>query len=550
MDNHIEDIENLYLELSIGMSITDSKGTIIKVSSSLLNQLGFNKNELVGKKVRKLIPKALYATNKLDLPIHSNNPYGKKIVDKENIISIKKIGTKFFIEMALDCIISPQVNYLATLVNDASQLKDRPEELLLNDELKTDVQERTDAVKQTVAFLSETVNETKIKDLRIKETNDFLSKIWNNVEAIIFVTNKEGIIKTFNKQAVKHLGYYQDEVIDMMSPKNFIDNKKVFKSTSKRFPKSNSVNLFELIHKKASKHAVSNIEINLIRKDGTDLPVLLSYSKICIESEFEGFVCIAQNISSLNIPENESKINLEKQKELSELRFKLLALVNHEFRTPLSVILNSSHIIDQQVKDGLKDLESIAKPMDHIKKSVGSLNTLLNDLLFIGQLEDDKIPVKKSSFNVAKLIQQTIDELSGLLKDGQKISYRSTGNHFIFFDSGMLKYIIINLISNAIKYSADGSEIDIKSEITKYKFNVTIEDHGIGISKASQKNLFKMFFRGSNVKNIAGHGIGLYIVKTYVEKMGGTIHCDSKLNVGSSMSISFPNLESEYFSGK
>ena len=138
-----------------------------------------------------------------------------------------------------------------------------------------------------------------------------------------------------------------------------------------------------------------------------------------------------------------------------------------------------------------------------------------------------------------------MDEIKSLLKSGQQIIFNQDElvNHFFQTDKGILKNILFNLVSNAIKYSPVDSEIQIQVTSNKNKLNVSIKDNGIGIPFEEQVYLFTRFFRAHNAENIQGTGLGLNIVKRYIEILKGTIHFESQENKGSTFFFSIPSLE-------
>jgi signal transduction histidine kinase len=128
-----------------------------------------------------------------------------------------------------------------------------------------------------------------------------------------------------------------------------------------------------------------------------------------------------------------------------------------------------------------------------------------------------------------------------LLKPNQKIQYKHIGLPISYLDSNLLKHVLINLISNAIKFSPEKAIIDIETEIDSDFTYIQINDQGIGIPKADQVHLFERFFRASNVTNIQGTGLGLHIVGRYIELLNGEIKYKSDLEEGSTFSIKLPS---------
>jgi signal transduction histidine kinase len=137
-------------------------------------------------------------------------------------------------------------------------------------------------------------------------------------------------------------------------------------------------------------------------------------------------------------------------------------------------------------------------------------------------------------------VENIISELENLCKKGQVISFDHSGENPVHIDKMLFKNILINLVSNAIKFSPENAAISIRCELTEKWLRVSVKDEGIGISKEDQEHLFGRFFRAKNAVNIQGSGLGLHIVLKYLELMNATIELKSELNKGSIFTISIP----------
>jgi len=214
-------------------------------------------------------------------------------------------------------------------------------------------------------------------------------------------------------------------------------------------------------------------------------------------------------------------------------------MASHEFRTPLSTISSSAYLISKYLaaeEQGKRD-----KHIERIVSSVNMLTEILNDFLSLGKIDEGKIQVRFSEFNVTELIHSFVSEMNTILKTGQKIIYTHSGDDIISLDANLFKHIMMNLVSNAIKFSPENAPIYINTKKHNDSFIVSIKDSGIGISKEDQEHLFERFYRGANVTNIQGTGLGLHIVSKYAELMKGTITHDSKLEKGTEFIITFSN---------
>ena len=241
------------------------------------------------------------------------------------------------------------------------------------------------------------------------------------------------------------------------------------------------------------------------------------------------------------IAEFEAKKALEKEKELGELKSRFVSMASHEFRTPLSTVLSSNSLINKYLeKSSHLDDETKDKVNKHNKRidnSIKNLNEILNDLLSIGKIEEGKISTKNDPFCIETLLSEIKEEMSTYLKPNQQLIITHTGKNNVITDRHLLNNILLNLISNASKYSNEGKEIKVTSVYENNNLNIKIIDQGIGIPIADHNHMFERFFRAKNATNIQGTGLGLNIVKKYIELMNGTITFTSELNVGSTFII-------------
>ncbi|QHL86984.1 response regulator [Nibribacter ruber] len=230
---------------------------------------------------------------------------------------------------------------------------------------------------------------------------------------------------------------------------------------------------------------------------------------------------------------------LQKEKELNELKSRFVTTASHEFRTPLSTVLSSASLIGKY--KSTEDDDKRQKHVARIKSAVENLTTILNDFLSMSRIEEGKVHNLPSTFDLVEFSQEAVEDMQGLLKEGQQIQYQHTGDQtLVHLDKQLLKNILLNLLSNGSKYSGEDKPILFTTSVGGSAVTITVEDKGIGIPKADQVHLFTPFFRAQNATNIQGTGLGLNIVKRYVEVMDGTMHYESELNKGSRFSLIFP----------
>lgn len=237
--------------------------------------------------------------------------------------------------------------------------------------------------------------------------------------------------------------------------------------------------------------------------------------------------------------EKEAQLALEKEKELNELKSRFVSMASHEFRTPLSTILSSSSLIGKyNEQEGARAKRE--KHISKIKSAIDNLNGILDDFLSISKLEEGKLDVDIRNIDLVDICQEVVEEISSIKKENQEIDLTIKGKALpIKADPKIIKNILINLASNAIKYSEESIEIGLDFKRTN-DICICVIDKGMGIPDEDQKHLFERFFRAKNATNIQGTGLGLNIVKKYIEMLGGGIKFKSKLNEGSEFHVTLP----------
>ena len=232
--------------------------------------------------------------------------------------------------------------------------------------------------------------------------------------------------------------------------------------------------------------------------------------------------------------------SLNKEKELNHLKTKFIALASHEFKTPLSAILSSTELIVKYA-----DLNSIAKRNEHvtkIKSMIHHLNGILDNLLTLENIESGNIKTRFSNFKFDELLKDIFQNTNPLLKKNQSIKFKNSCKEFIYHDQNIIKIILTNLLYNAIKYSNDDEDITVEISCNAQNIYFNVKDNGIGIPVDEQNLIFNRFFRAKNALYFPGTGVGLNIVKGYVNRLNGNITFQSVENKGTVFKIQLPKI--------
>lgn len=227
---------------------------------------------------------------------------------------------------------------------------------------------------------------------------------------------------------------------------------------------------------------------------------------------------------------------LKKEKVISEMKSAFVSMASHEFRTPLTSVLSSAILINKY--NELKQYDKVGPHVQRIESSVNQLTSILEDFLSMEKLERGIVTTSKETFDLEAFIIDIIEEFSWMLKEKQKINYIQKSPIEVFVDKKILRNVLLNLISNATKYSK--TDVQIRTYVNNAVLHIEIEDKGIGIPEKEQEYLFAKFFRAKNAVNIQGTGLGLSIVKHYVKLINSTISFTSKLGEGSTFKLTLP----------
>lgn len=254
--------------------------------------------------------------------------------------------------------------------------------------------------------------------------------------------------------------------------------------------------------------------------------------------EIDKILVACINITQQKQVEQNIRKALSKEKHLNELKSRFIAMASHEFRTPLSAILSSVSLIGRYLTT--EEQEKRDKHINRIKSNVSNLTGILDDFLSLSKLEEGRVESTPILFDLFGFMNELTDEMQGVAKPGQEVLVSFEGEREVFLDKRLLKNILINLISNATKYSPSDSEIELHAEITEPYVKISVRDYGIGIPEEEQIHLFERFYRANNATNIQGTGLGLNIVQKYVTLMGGKVEFESKLDEGTTFTLFFP----------
>ena len=232
------------------------------------------------------------------------------------------------------------------------------------------------------------------------------------------------------------------------------------------------------------------------------------------------------------------EISLQKEKELGDLKTRFVSMASHEFRTPLTSILSSASILEKYTQ--AEDQEKRQHHLNRIKSSVSNMTEILEEFLSVGKLEAGKVEVHAAEVSLKQFLANLISELSAYTKNGQEIIVTNVGFDLIQIDASILRKVLLNGLSNALKFSSKNVVLNV--QCLENELHISIVDQGIGISQEDQKHLFERFFRGANTNVIQGTGLGLHLIDRYMRLLGGTVKITSQLDHGTTLHFIIPKI--------
>ena len=391
------------------------------------------------------------------------------------------------------------------------------------------------------------------------DRSKFLDAIIENAIDGIITIDDRGIIEHLNPAALTLFGFSRAELVG--------------KNVSVLMPepdKARHDGYIQNYHDKGKKHIIGiGREVHGQRKDGSVFPFRLGVSEVKFSDRkiYTGFIHdlskekaneeqiktyteklevkikertqdLVKLVSELEMAKENMRALFQKEKELNQLKTRFVSMASHEFRTPLSAIQLSASLIDKYTEK--QDTANVEKHTSKIKNSINNLTTILNDFLSLERLEAGKVEANPNWFNIISFAEEITEEMQMMTKQNQHIIYEHTGiTASVFLDPNLLRNCVINLISNAVKYSGADTLIQFNTRLVDDKLILEVKDNGIGIPETDQKGLFEPFFRAHNIGDIPGTGLGLNIVNRYVGLMCGTVNCISEQNIGTTFTLSF-----------
>ncbi len=470
------------------MYLLDTEGKIITWNQGAERIKGYSADEVIGKHFSFFYPPEAIAQNDPQRILEVATKEGHYTGEGERV---RKDGSRFWAETAV------------------TALRDNQGKLFAYAKVTRDLSER------------------RKSEEKLRQSEERYRLLAENITDIISRVTPEGVYKDVSQSCTTVLGYKPQEMIghngaEFLHPD---DRDAMLQKRQSDFEQRNEVPItYRFRHRKGH-----YIWLEVARKF-----ILSQDGKTVLE-----YVTSARDVSVRKRAEEALKNALEKEKELSELKSRFLSTASHEFRTPLATILAVVETLTAYRKK--LDETQIDDKLSKIGDQVSYLKTIIEDMLQVVRLQDPKAKHNPVNLNLDAVCKSVIDEFESRADITQNFVYScDDALHQVSLDRKLMRQIISNLVSNAVKYSPPHKDITISLQHLQEALLLKVKDEGIGIPEADLKHLFEPFHRAANVGTIPGTGLGLVITKESVELHGGFINVESELGVGTTFTITIP----------
>ena len=387
-----------------------------------------------------------------------------------------------------------------------------------------------DVFKDKIAELNFEINQRKKAEISLQKSEEQFRLVFQNAPIGIVIISTEGKIVSVNKSFCDTIGFTRDEIISLPIKYLFERNDlEGFSDESSNFDGSPVADI--------------NTEKILLKKEGKEIHVIVkSVSVLDDKGKVKHYVMQLLDISEIKRVQSELVDALYKAEESDRLKSAFLAQMSHEIRTPLNVILTSIPLLADEISSGDEELKII---LDSVKSAGRRLQRTIDMILNMSSVQSGNYKATFEKFDVIPDLKKMVNEFRSLSDDkGLNLKFtHSEENVFITADKYTVDQVFQNLINNAIKYTLKGYvEVYVKN-IGDDKVKIEIRDSGIGMSEEYLQKMFLPFSQEDvgHKREFEGNGLGLALVKKYVELNQADIHVESEKNIGSVFSVTFDN---------
>ncbi|WP_143780505.1 PAS domain S-box protein [Leptolyngbya sp. 'hensonii'] len=514
----------LYEHAPVMMHSLNEEGCFCYVNLKWLEVMGYHREEVIGLRADQ------FMTSESAQSFHTmgdefwRNCYANNLTFQY----IKKDGS--LMDAVQNCVVitTPEGDRLSiSVVQDITEQRQAELSLRrLNLDLEARVNQRTAELSATISQLQQEIANRQSIEVAFRESEERLHMVLQNMPVMLNAFNAAGQIIAWNQECERITGYTATEIVDNPKAMELLYPDPTYRQHM-------------LVEWARRGKYYRDWEWAITCKDGQVKTI--AWSSICEKFPVPGWEIWGTGIDISDRKQAEAEIlsALRQERELSELKSQFITLVSHEFSTPLSTILSSTELLQRYGQQWTEEKRQLR--LQRIIDAVDQIARVLSDVLFVGQAEAGRLKFNPAPVNLIEFCHALLEDFQ--LQSGPQhvLKFASLGNcEFFCLDQKLLTYILINLVSNAIKYSPEGGEVSLTLTCDPEKLVIQVQDHGIGIAMEDQKQLFTAFVRGTNVGTIPGTGLGLTIVQQCVNLHHGHIAVASESGRGTLVTVTLP----------
>ncbi len=502
-----EQFKGAFNDSATGMALINSEGYYTEINTRLTKILGYTNSEMKLLGFEDILYKhdfQKYLIYKAKLDSHQISNFTIEIG------FINKNKSTVWVSLSVSLIKKNQ-QYICQFIDVTNRKKIEDENKLLLDEKNAN------------------------KQIQLDEAENLYQLIADNTVDLVCLHDLDTLFEYVSPSVKKLVGYKPEKLLGK-SPRDFVHPEDL-----ERFQQS--IRNSDFWKNKVSKSANYRFK----HADGSYIWLQITTSLLEKKGIAVGFQTNGRDVTKELQAQQNVEEALLKEKNLNELRTNLVSTISHEFRTPMTTIRTSAELINMYLEaPQIENHTRLQKRVDVITQEIDRLVDLMNAVLTISKEDSGKTTYSPSLFNLKTLCTEIIDKNFTEIKGKGQVKVKSVGTNFLVLaDRNLMEYSISNILSNGFKYSPNSTDIELNITSTATACKVQVIDHGIGIPKKDQDKLFNTFYRASNTDGIPGTGLGLHIVKTFVEKNNGAVTLESELGKGTKLTMSFPLIKNK-----
>lgn len=474
----------------IAIIISNDSGQITLVNDQAEALFGYTSTELLTQPVEMLVPAAVHTVHTVHRDTYVTAAAVGPVERTAELFANRKDGTLFPVEIELSHIETADGLMIMSFIMD--------------------------------------ISERKAAERALREQRDFLQLVIDTIPDFIAVKDQSGRFQLVNRRTAELYGVTPTALLGKREIDIHPDQRAL-----ERFQTQDQQALFS--------GQPLFIPEDTFGKYSYQINVIPLKNEV---AAFDRLLVVGSDITQRKRAEEVLQQALQKEKELGELKSRFVSMASHEFRTPLTSIMVLTETLSSY-RHKLTD-EQIAQRLSKIQDQIGHLKTIMDDVLQLARIQARRMEFNPMPVDLDELCRSVVEEFQSQPTAAQRLRYTyAPTTSPLHLDKRLMRQIISNLLSNALKYSAIDKSVDLHLTYAEGAVVLQVRDEGIGIPPDDIKHLFQPFHRATNVGTISGTGLGLSITKESVELHGGTITVDSQVGVGTTFVVTLPATSSK-----